>query len=46
VRFALERPLWFFAHPQYASPANAFAFAHSGCQTVASLERYVKYGLN
>ena len=37
-----ERPLRYFAPPQFASPAN-LRFAYSGCQTVANLKRYATY---
>jgi hypothetical protein len=49
VRSALEHPLCGFTQPHFVSPANAkagkngiyaFAFACSGCQNVANLERY------
>jgi hypothetical protein len=46
VGFALERPLWRFAHPQFASPAKPAGFAYSGCQTVANLVRYTTFGKN
>jgi hypothetical protein len=44
--FALECPLWGFAHPQFASPANAPHLLIRAVKTSPTFSRYVPYFQN